>query len=273
MKSRYKIDLLGIAILAGIFYLPTTSPSYSQHLTQKDGSKIQIHNINAFSGWLRKGVARAINLNRDFLVSERNCPTRWYAPKEIAWAKKNYRNRIRNRWYGIQEYVGKKCDIVAIFNKEGRLQVDLDYLNKNFGRRYTPLNIFIAPKSGKVDYLKGTLEYEHNKTGKQDVRLFNGDRKLACEGYIEILTNDKGGFYLNCFDKQANIRGFNELRNVVFGQLHSVGSGVTSDGSGFLYVTKFMGTALEDEYPGITSASDRKALLRSVMKSNVKNSR
>ena len=267
MTMRYTRKFFAITILAGIFYLPTISPSYSQHLIQKDGSRISIHKIDAFSGWLWKGVTRALELNRDFLVSERNCPTRWYTPKEISWAKKDYRTRIREKWGGIQKYVGNKCDIILIFDKNGQLQLDLDYLNNNFGHRYTPVNIFIVPKNEKIEYIKGTLEYEHIKTGKQNVRLFNNNRKVVCEGYLEISTNDKGVFDLGCFDKRIEIKGFNTLRNIVFGQTHSVGSGVTNQGSLFLYVTTFMGTALEKEYPGITSATDRDSLLRSVMAS------
>ena len=92
-------------------------------------------------------------------------------------------------------------------------------------------------------------QFEKDGVGSQQVSFFNNEGALLCEGVANFQKLNKGSFDLSCFNGTLSSNGVASLEKVGSRMVHSVGSGLFSNGDKFVFVTGLRGSYIRELYP------------------------
>lgn len=216
--------------------------------TTISGESVSSEGVPALGVLRKDGVQKALS-NRAFLAIPENplCPRAWgYGPTKSE-AEHYCDSAIANGFPDILKHLQSGCDCNIALSPKGKLLVPVSELENPY--RHAPITFLIESNSGEKNFFRGIVEFEKDGVGSQQVSFFNNEGALLCEGVANFQKLNKGSFDLSCFNGTLSSNGVASLEKVGSRMVHSVGSGLFSNGDKFVFVTGLRGSYIRELYP------------------------
>lgn len=250
-----KNNKLKTILCAAVFLPLLVTSAWATDLKKSDGQTVDsksfpfIKKRQNLQNYLENGEDRG---SFGLAVSGRICLTSyslsWGGVDPVSRSIDRCNKRLERNLVDYPKKVLSNCSCVSVIKDFDVVRGDiLDYpYYKGI------LKIYVKSKAGKLETVRGFLEFEKPGLSEQKIRVFNGKNQEVCKGEMEFSIGD-GSFNLSCFGESFKAAGISTVKTGLFTKTHSIGSALLSNGSVFAFITTFTDEEIAEEYPNFPS--------------------